>query len=79
MSWTMASRTETIFKAVRSQHPPEILNQPPSRSKDTCTSKEMTSVAIYFCSVLECYKIDEMIRYEHINASKENKTVDLMC
>ncbi|GMF33191.1 unnamed protein product [Phytophthora lilii] len=59
-SWTMSSRTKTIFDAV-------------SASKRSCAEslvqkrdtkyQEMESVAIYMYTLVQCYKIDENLRF----------------
>lgn len=73
----MTSRTEKIFKVVKSSL--DIPKQSLSKAKKASNRsiEEMTSVAIYLCSVVECYKIDETIRWEHSTTSSDFCMLDL--
>lgn len=77
-SWRMTSRTERIISMVQS----DFQNGPapqPSRSS-SLRLDEMTGVAIHFCTIVECYKIDEKIRcVPHVFRSPLTCTEDHVC
>lgn len=58
----MTSRTERIISIVQTDFQSETSPHAP-QERPTERLKEMTSVAIHFCTIVECYKINEMNGY----------------
>lgn len=63
-SWVMSSRTKTILNAVSSSSSKAFATQD-AVEMHKIEHQQMESVAVYMYTLVQCYKVDESLRFVH--------------